>query len=299
MKSIAMKVAERLSKDTDKIVNLTEYKEIKRAFLGEFARLHNAEDFISSGLDPQHAIYAEAQNMLSFLIETISVLPEFAKHNRIIEQAEEDYMPSWPPMSPVSQTFFFTWIGFDVKVGLAKESYADCVIELGDMLGFDSNMTHLYKLMQQSRLGIYKIVGAIADKLILEELFTKKQYRCQSPNKCPFVLNELWLARLLPPIDDSLDYYVIFTSPYVLKSSEQAWQNFFDRNIKGIRGTDAVEKDYDLFMRDGLGTYYWIEFIMQGYYSHTNLAINLMGIPDIAASRPQSSDNKILPEIKY
>ena len=42
MKSIAMKVAERLSKDTDKIVNLTEYKEIKRAFLGEFARLHNA-----------------------------------------------------------------------------------------------------------------------------------------------------------------------------------------------------------------------------------------------------------------
>jgi hypothetical protein len=47
-------------------------------------------------------------------------------------------------------------------------------------------------------------------------------------------------------------------------------------------------------MKHGLSHYYWLEFMMQGYSNHTDLSINLAGIPDIAASRPHRFDNQIL-----
>jgi hypothetical protein len=299
MKKIATKVIKKIKANgKEKIINLSEYRTIKQEVQKEHSNLFPLTKKLKQGYDPQHTIYIAAQNMLSFMIEAMSGLPEFHKLNTIIERAQEMYMPSWPPMSPISLSCFVCWTSFDIKIGIDKENYTSCVIEVNKILSDDFYFNYLYDLMQQSRLGLYRVVDYIDDKIILEELFTKKRYKCYSPNRThPFMYNELWLTRLFPPVDKQFDYYIVFTSPYVLVSSQQDWQDFLDRNIKGVRDTKVAEQNYDLFMRQGLGNnYYWLEFIMQGYSEHSDVVIYLTGIPDRGNSRPHFSKTSILPE---
>lgn len=297
MGKLSAKIAKRLKKTHSlKIVDLTEYRECKNALLKEWEQLRDAESLIKKGLNPQHAIYIAAQNMLSFLIEMLSDLNEFDRLNKIIVQVEEEYMPSWPPASPISLSYFFTWSSFDVRVGIDKESYTTCLLDLSKILNLSEDICHLFTLMASSRLGVYKVIEQTNGNVLLEELFDQRQYLCVMPNQHPFHAGELWLARLLSPIHKSLDAHVIFTSPYVLMSTEKAWQSFFERTIIGIRQTPVTEKAYSCFMRNGLSNKYWLEFIMQSYSRHTDNAIYLMGIPDDSRSRPHPYNNSILPD---
>ena len=299
MKKIASKIANRFFKyQLDKIVNLSDYKNSKTNSIEKIGQLKTASDLVNAGGNLHHAVFAEAQNLLSVIIEELMDLPELDKHNEIILNAQEEYMPSWPPMSPISVSYFSTWSFFDVKVGLDKESYFSCVRDLGALLGVDPRFMHLWSLIEQSRLGIYKVLYPIDDKVMLEEVFTKKQYMSFTPNKLSINPGELWLIRLFPKAHDGFEYRVIFTSPYILLSSQQQWEVFFDRNITGIRETSIATKNYENFMSNGLNPLYWMEFIMQGYVSYTDTTISLAGLPDIGSSRPVFFESNLLPERK-
>jgi hypothetical protein len=63
-------------------------------------------------LHPAHAIYAYAQNQASVLLETITALPALDKLTDLIVDASEEYMPSGPPMSPLTSSYFFYWSCF-------------------------------------------------------------------------------------------------------------------------------------------------------------------------------------------
>lgn len=66
-----------------------------------------------AGLHPAHAIYTYAQNQASVLMETITALPVLDKLTNLIVDASEEYMPSGPPMSPLTSSYFFYWSCFD------------------------------------------------------------------------------------------------------------------------------------------------------------------------------------------
>ena len=159
-------------------------------------------------------------------------------------------------------------------------------------------MVQLWGLINQSRFGIYKVLSSQGNKVILEEIFTKKQYLCYAPNNPPINPGELWLVRLMPKAHQSLDSFLVFTSPYVLMTPENLWLEFLDCNIRGVRGTQSCEHHYEVFMKNGLTELYWLEFIFQAYGNHTDLVIYLYGVPDLAASRLHVSDNGRLPERK-
>ena len=72
------------------------------------ADMPNIEKFIKDGLDPIHAVYAFVQNITSFFAEGVSELPEMKKYAKYAGAAEEEYMPSGPPMSPLTASFFTT-----------------------------------------------------------------------------------------------------------------------------------------------------------------------------------------------
>jgi hypothetical protein len=300
MHKISLKVAKRLKKaESVKIINLNEYRKSKEALSNEVSKLKDAKILIDKeGYDIQRAVYVQAQNILSLLIDILANLPEFRKHLQIMEMGEDKYMPSWPPMSPISNSYFFGWLAFDIQVGIDKESMGSCIAEVYSSLALEQGMHQVLSLMNQSRSGIYKVIKNIEDKVLLEELFTQKQYLSTIPNKHVPASDELWLIRLLPPIDPRIDYYHAFTSPYLLESREQDWFNFFDRNIKGVRESSVVEENYEKFMRCGLSNTYWLEYITQAYCGHTEQVIRLAGIPDIGFSRPHFHDNQILTEGK-
>lgn len=47
---------------------------------------------------PAHAIYIHAQNQMSVMAEQLLQLPEMRSFVKRIGSAEDEYMPSWPPM---------------------------------------------------------------------------------------------------------------------------------------------------------------------------------------------------------
>src|SRR4051812_28901920 len=71
---------------------------------------HNSEKRNLSKYDPLHAIYLEGHYSLVDFIELFSVLPYSHKLNKIMQQAEELYIPSGSPISPITKSYFFNWM---------------------------------------------------------------------------------------------------------------------------------------------------------------------------------------------
>src|SRR5438445_13883511 len=70
------------------------------------ADMPSIEKLIQKGFDPVHAVYVFVQNITSFFAEGVSELPEMKKYSKIVAKAEDEYMPSGPPFSPLTASFF-------------------------------------------------------------------------------------------------------------------------------------------------------------------------------------------------
>ena len=73
-------------------------------------------------LHPAHAIYAHVQNQMSVMAEQLLELPEMKAFAKIIGEAHDEYMPSWPPMSPISNSYFWCWSNFDAAANAHRET---------------------------------------------------------------------------------------------------------------------------------------------------------------------------------
>ena len=99
------------------------------------------EALARSGHDPLHPPYVAGQNFTSFFAEPVSQFPEFDPYCRIVGPAEEEYMPSSPPMNPLTMSYFSTWAFFDVRFGPDGETIGTCLLDMADLLGMDPFMT--------------------------------------------------------------------------------------------------------------------------------------------------------------
>ena len=68
-------------------------------------------------------------------------------------KADDDYMPSGPPMSPLTKSFFTCWAFFDACVGLAEETFGTTAMAVGSALGMHSELVRVIGLMQDSRMS--------------------------------------------------------------------------------------------------------------------------------------------------
>jgi len=252
----------------------------------EFQRTVATPDGLA-GLHPEHAVYVHAYNQLSVLTEQLTALDELARFVTIISAAEDDYLPVGPPMSPLTGSFFNLWASFDIALGLARETLGTTAIAVGTALGVHRELLRLFRLMQQSRMGVYLHEGADGDVVMLRELVTGTMCRAIVPAGYGGGAGELWYVRLLPPpLPDSK--HVAFTTPYVLlEPGETAWQEYFRRTLPegGPRGRTP---SYEQHMKYGPQRTYWTEFVFEAYVNHQVEAIFLAGLPDVADSRPHS-----------
>ena len=72
---------------------------------------------IADGSDPCFAVYTHAQALVSIAAEHLSATKEARQFTRIVSEVEDIYMPSYPPMSPVTSSHFAMWSLFDVQFG--------------------------------------------------------------------------------------------------------------------------------------------------------------------------------------
>ncbi len=296
--SIANKIITDLNKMSGKkVVNLEEIKEGHK--MAEDLETSVTSDKELARLDPLHAMYVFAQNRMDILAEQLTQLPACRKLFSALPEADDIYMPSYPPMSPVTSSYFSCWSLFDFEIGKDKESLAKIAIKVSQALSANQNLITLYQRMQESRMGLYVHQGTINKRIILKELVTEKEFHCISPSGYNGGSGELWFARIFPePFPEwSMGYSVVFTTPYVLgrvkkglfkkTSSLNDWQLFLDRTLGQPGEADRI-KAYEQLMKYGLNRHYWNEFIFQSYANYTDHVVYLTGIPDLPETLPHA-----------
>ncbi|MFQ5790329.1 MAG: hypothetical protein ACE5JI_07595, partial [Acidobacteriota bacterium] len=286
---IAEKLIRKMKKKVrGKVINLDEVM-VGRAMAEELQKTVVSRDELA-GFHPAHAAYIYTQNQVSVMSEQLTALDEMARFVKIISRAEDEYMPSGPPMSPLTTSFFTCWAFFDACAGPAEETIGTTAMAVGAAFGMHGELVRLMGLMQQSRMGIYVHQGTDGDAVVLRELVTDAVCRAIVPSGYRGRRGELWYVRVLPPpLPDS--EHVVFTTPYLLlRPGEREWQAYFRRTLPDAPLEERSAR-YEHHMKYGPTRDYWTEFVFEAYVNHRTEVIFLAGLPDVAESRPHSRVN--------
>ena len=66
-------------------------------------------------------------------------MPELRTFRKRLEKLEDDYMPGYPPMSPITGSHFAMWTQCDLRVGEGAETMAGIFAEIGGLFGFSAD----------------------------------------------------------------------------------------------------------------------------------------------------------------
>jgi len=284
MDHISYKFSRRLTKQRKLVGELRQSatvinETIKALNTGETIRLGEGEP-----LDPLHTVYIAVQHAASIFAERVSVLDEFEPYYEIVSKAEDEYMPSAPPMSPLTRSYFTTWAFFDLGFGPYRETLGKCLLDAGTILGFDPKVVDAIKACSDSRMGFYEQVGIKGNRCMLKELITDEQFDCHVPTMYQGRAGELWYGRILPPISP-VNYHVFLTTPYVLLNfGKEDWTAYLKKSLLDLRVPERMRLAY--FLKHGKHPNQWNEFIFQAYHHHQSDAIFLAGLPDVPGSLP-------------
>jgi len=278
-----------------KVVDIEAWKEGR-----ELAKAFERSGVVRGGLedrDPLHRLFILGQNQLSVLVEQLSVLPELSKLSDVIVEAEEEYLPDGPPMSPLTRSYFFCWMALDLVAGPQRESFASIVVDLCRFFRAAPSLIELFDGLDRSRMGIYLHTGFDGKYIVLRELVTGDVRRVSCPAGHKGGPGELWYARIFdwPFSTDGPGYSVVVTTPYVLASAdangricpakEQDWLAFFERTLPKTGKPDRAEA-YAYLMKYGLNRNYWNEYVFLAYVNDFREMIMLEGIPDRPGTLP-------------
>ena len=176
MGPISKKVIDGLQKAKNrKIINFSEIK-AANAYAQDLDKTVVSKDNLSKH-DPFHAVYIYAQNKVSVLVEQLSEFPALSKLTDSLSKADDIYLPSYPPKSPHTQSYFSCWGFFDLCTGIKKESFGTVILDLLKYLKSDPGLIKTVECMQNSRMGIFIHKGQSDRYVILEELVTGKEIK--------------------------------------------------------------------------------------------------------------------------
>lgn len=289
MGPIARKVVAELRKHKrQKVVDIHQWREAQQAveeMLEGASPPPGAEE-----LPPAFAVYSFVQNFAMGLVEILQELPQLRRFVERIENAEDEYMPSGPPMSPLTKSFFWHGMLWDLTVGLQRETLGTILLAMARAFEMDAMFLSILEKLSASRLGLHLHEGASEEGILLRELVTHDRTSCICPAGYDGSPGELWLARVAPPPAPLLPSVVI-TTPYVIRApGVAAWEEYLERTLPGIAARDRLEA-YRLLMKHGLQPSTWSEYVLEAYVNHLPEAIFLTGLPDVAESRPHSRVN--------
>ena len=297
---IARKIITGLRKaSTKKVVDLLEIREAK-IYAEDLEKTVTSTKELAK-LDPLHGVYVFAQNKMSILMEQLGELRPLSKLADAYADAQDEYMPSGPPTSPLTKSYFTCWGFLDLCAGIKKETFGTVIIDVCKYLKVDSGLIKVFECMQNSRMGFYIHEGFSGKFIKLRELVTEKEITAIIPSGYAGRIGEMLLARIMPEPFPELNYgySVVFTTPYVISemqgdrfmlASEEKWLSYFERSREKTKIEDK-KSSYAALMKYGLNRHYWNEYIFEGYVNHTKEMILLAGFPDDPSSRPHSDEN--------
>jgi hypothetical protein len=286
---IARRVLDRMRRQVrSKVANLAAFRE-GNAYAEALQNSVVAPDKLLE-MHSAHAIYAHVQNQMSVMAEQLLELAEMKAFAKLVGAAQDDYMPSWPPMSPVTTSFFWCWANFDAAVNMHRETMGSVTFAVAAEFAVHPTMLTLMRTLKDSRMGVYRVERHSGACVQLSDLVTNQ--RCSAICESGYTgsVGELWFARVLPPALPGQSDHVVFTSPYVLIAPDaMGWIEYFDRIAAKHPHRPRIEA-LERHLKWGTSRRYWTEFVFEGYVNHRPGAIYLEGLPDVPESRPHSRD---------
>ena len=290
MGSVSDKIAKKLlSSRGAKVVDLAGWREGRTMALEAGLGGEGPVPAKFADVDPCYGIYALTENIVSLMAETISGMREAKGFVRIVGDAEDEYLPSGPPMSPLTVSYFAMWAFFDVRFGSSRETMGHCILRIAPDFDCPSWLIDTVERMQRSRMGFYVHCGSEGDGVLLREVGTREVVSCTVPAGYAGRKGEIWFVRVLPPPHPLCGRHIVFNTPYVIRDwPERAFVEYLERELARMEGKKTPRTD-DLnghLMKYGPNPNHWNEYIHCAYSSHQAEAIFLTGIPDIRESLP-------------
>lgn len=238
------------------------------------------------GFDPNHRVYTDYQNLLSTFEEEVTIHRDFKFYNKRVLNFHKNYMPSFPPISPVTNAYFAYWMLCDFEFGKHKETINTIFYDVGKAEDFEEMIFKVSENLHSSHMKIYRHMGFKDGLIMLKDIMSNKIYPCKSNSGYEGSEGGIWFVRIVPNLDKVHDYHVVITTPYIiLKYSMADWVAFFKR--QGIEKDDPkMEIKYRHFMKNSPKPNYWLEYLLDAYVNFQPHSIGLTGIPDVSGSMP-------------
>ncbi len=123
------KMAIRLKKMFDqvireKVVSIDALRKAGAMATENIKSMPSTQEYLDKGGDPIHAIYSNTQNLITIFGEQVTTLQPLHRIHDFITKWEDVYSPALPPWSPISKSYFTSWVMLDVAFGLEKERLA-------------------------------------------------------------------------------------------------------------------------------------------------------------------------------
>jgi hypothetical protein len=255
------------------------------------ASIQSVDALIDGGHHPLHAVYTNVTNLISVFIEELVELPGFHRIRKFLVQAQDQYCPGYPPLSPLTVSYYAYWTTFDAAFGQERETMGHCFLALADLFQLDPLRVEAVRNLCQSRLGIYELAGETGkNQFRLRELITDRELETIIPTGFTGNPGDLILVRVLPPFREFPSPSVAVTTPYVLLGSPKAdWLDYFERQ-QILAGAPGSEERLYRHMKWGKDDWYWSEFVFCGYVNHRSDAIFLAGLPDRPETQPHHKE---------
>lgn len=268
----------------NKIINLSEMQSVNNSISEINSGLKKIERDVN--LDPSHTIYIQVQNVLSIFSEEISVLDEFEEFYTMLEESDLFFMPSYPPMSPITASYF-AWVSLcDFRFGKHDETISTIFKDLGLKFNYDELFLKAIDNLIDSSMKLYKNLGVKDNLVELMDIMTGAKELCVSTSNYLGKPGEIWFVRLVPNLDLQYDYQIVLNTPYVIVNQhEKDWLDFYQRQgiQKNELGNDVKIRS---LMKHHTDDKYWHNYIMDSYVNYESNCIYLTGIPDIKGSKP-------------
>ena len=294
MGSVSDKIAKKfISSRGSKVVDLASWREGRKMALEAGFGDEGPVPGKFADHDPCHALYALAQNVASLMAEAISGMREAKSYVRIVDNAEDEYMPSGPPMSPLTVSYFTMWALFDVRFGSSRETMGRCILRIAPEFDCPTWLIDAVERMQQSRMGLFVHCGSDGEGVLLREVGTREIVSCAVPAGYAGSEEQVWFVRVLPPPHQLCRRHIVFNTPYVIRDyPESAFVDYLERELARMMATKKPPRTDDAhghLMKYGPEPNHWNEYIHCAYSGHRHEAIFLTGIPDIRQSLPHAS----------
>ena len=237
--------------------------------------------------DPSFHAYVTALNLANdFANQALDIL-ELIPFNNQLADIQEEYMPSYPPMSPVTNAYFGGWMVCDARDPFTRLTLGELFLHHLQHKGKLENLWQAMRTLNDSYCSFYEVTDVNAQGLRLWDIASKQEIDCcWNSSGYSGQVGEIWYVRLLPPFSSDFTRFVTVSTPYVYRGSDRhTWESFFQRCATSEFGAGHSLRDY---LKYGKSLGYWLEFLFQAYEGCTGNMVMVTGIPDDPASLPHS-----------